>query len=108
MPLHDDYQKYIAFMKKCWDAGLIDPDMFTQTEAQFLSKSVENIVGYAGNTSPFGMTAYQPTYMEYEQLRPLVENKGDTPVYWHQYLYGLGNMLITDASTSHIYPFAKR
>jgi putative aldouronate transport system substrate-binding protein len=96
MPLHPDFKTYLEFMKKCWDAGLIDPDMFTQTQTQYRAKSTRNVVGYSSDAAPFLMTGYETTYYEYGHLKPLVVKKGDTPVHWHQNVYGIGFMEITD------------
>jgi putative aldouronate transport system substrate-binding protein len=96
MPLHPDFRTYLEFMKKCWDAGLIDSDMFTQTQTQYRAKSATNVVGFSGDAAPFLMTGYETTYLEYGQLKPLVAKKGDTPVYWYQNVYGIGFMEITD------------
>jgi putative aldouronate transport system substrate-binding protein len=96
MPLHQNFRTYLEFMKKCWDAGLIDPDMFTQTTTQYRAKSITNVVGFSSDAAPFVMTGYETTYLEYGQLKPLVAKKGTTPVYWHQNDYGIGFMEITD------------
>jgi putative aldouronate transport system substrate-binding protein len=96
MPMHPDFRTYLEFMKKCWDAGLIDPDMFTQTQTQYRAKSTTNVVGFSGDAAPFLMTGYEPTYKEYGQLKPLVVTKGTVPVYWHQNVYDIGFMEITD------------
>jgi putative aldouronate transport system substrate-binding protein len=97
MPLHPDFKTYLEFMKKCWDAGLIDPDMFTQSRTQYSAKAATNVVGFSGDWAPFVMTGVETkAYLEYGQLQPLVARKGATPVYWMNNVYGIGFMEITD------------
>jgi len=42
----DEYYDLMQFLSKCWAAGLIDPEIFTEDYATYAATSREGIVGY--------------------------------------------------------------
>lgn len=95
MPLHEDYRKYLEFANKCWKAGLMDPDIFTQTTAQNKAKLAGEVhTGYmAGGLG--GITDEQ--YVQFEHVVPLTSDVNDTRIWYQSEHFGGGSMFITDA-----------
>lgn len=98
LPLMDEYRTYLEFANRCWNAGLLDEECFTQTRAQFLLKGNEMRVGFAGSFSPHDLVGYDPNNIsQYEHVVPLVEKEGQTPMWLKSSPVSIGMMEITDA-----------
>jgi putative aldouronate transport system substrate-binding protein len=75
----DNYKQYLAFLNKCWEAGVIDPDAFSLDRATAVERDYKLMHGcwgeYAGNTVlvPYDLYAHTQVYCP-----GVVPNKGDT------------------------------
>ena len=100
MPLHEDYRKYLEFANKCWEAGLMEPDIFTQTFQQFNAKNTGGeyiTVGYLGANGPLEVVGYEESaWSQFEHVIPLTSEVNDTPMWPKQDVAGVGTMMITD------------
>jgi len=76
---HDNYKKYLAFMQKCWEAGVIDPDAFALDNKASNERWLANVTGiwcqYAGNMQVVPTDQNPATYV---YLPGVVEKEGDT------------------------------
>ena len=45
VPAAENYREYLRFLKKLWDEDLMDHDVFTQTQEQYMAKLSSNRVG---------------------------------------------------------------
>jgi len=41
-PASENYREMLTYLNKCYDAGILDPDIFTQTNEEFISKLLNN------------------------------------------------------------------
>lgn len=73
IPYTSLYKDYLAYMKKLWDANLLDPDMFTQDQNQVNAKFTDNLSGY---TSCAGLSAVSATLQyNWACAKPLVSEQ---------------------------------
>lgn len=97
MPLHEDYRLYLEFANKCWEAGLMDPDIFTQTETQFQAKAMEMVVGYSSSSAPHVFVGYdEEAWSQYTHIIPLTSEVNDTRIWYKPEVVGVGTMMVTD------------
>lgn len=68
-PRTEAYKDYLTYMNKLWNEGLLDPDMFTQTDTQSSARILEDRVGIAGMPAPF--VSYPSNPEAYEASYPL-------------------------------------
>ncbi len=100
LPLHEDYRKYLEFCNKCWEAGLMDPDIFTQTREQCNAKNtgVDAVkVGYIGTQTSYGVVGYdEAAWSQFDHVVPLTSEVNDKRIWPKQDVTGVGTMMITD------------
>ena len=94
---YDNYKKYLAFVNKCWEAGVIDPDAFSIDRATSIDHYNSLIVGvqslYAANmnlveTDEFPFTnVYVPAVIEAEGATPGYGEFANG-IYWY---WGISN-----------------
>ena len=53
IPLDPSFEDYLAYMNDLWTGGLIDPDIFTQSETASLAKVAAGQVGYAAGGAQY-------------------------------------------------------
>lgn len=70
----DNYKQELQFLNQLWEQKLIDPQYFTQTQAQYLAKMTAGQFGVMlwGNDNPFAAHA-----ADYKALPPLKGPNGD-------------------------------
>nr|HML46433.1 extracellular solute-binding protein [Clostridia bacterium] len=49
----DAYKEYLAFTKKLYEEGLLDPESFTQTDAQMTAKGNQTLIGSFGRLASY-------------------------------------------------------
>ena len=77
-PYTEQYYDYLVYMKKLFDEGLMDPDMFTQSEVQYNAKTLEGNVGFGGGAANFTMNTDPDVYTGYI---PMTSEVCDLPLY---------------------------
>ena len=74
VPYEENYKDYLLYMKDLWDEGLMDPDMFTQTEQQVQTTVLDGHVGFAGMSAPY---VYDPEHQTEWLAMPAVAQDAD-------------------------------
>ncbi len=78
IPYTAEYKEYLTYMKKLWDAGLLDLDMFTQTQAQVDAKIADDRVGFAACSAP---EAVDPSKeFDWDAAQPLTSALSAVPI----------------------------
>ncbi len=77
-PASEEYYDYLAYMKKLYDEGLMDPDIFTQSDVQYNAKTMEGNVGFGEGAAPSIMNADASVYTGYI---PLTSESYTQPLY---------------------------
>lgn len=89
---YDNYKRYLEFVNKCWEAGVIDPDAFSIDLTVATERRDFGTVGvfqnYPGNMNVVATEDYPNTYL---YCPGVVENEGDTygygefatGIYWY-------------------------
>jgi len=77
-PVTENYKTYVKFMNHLWNAGLFDPEVYTQEPATFLAKSAQNPIIH-GVIMDYGkyITVPPAEYDNYTLLGPM--ESGTTP-----------------------------
>lgn len=79
IPYAAQYKDYLLYMNGLWNEGLMDPDMFTQAEAQVQATVLEGTIGFCGMSAPY---VYDPDRQDlWDSINVLVDQEGDTPVF---------------------------
>ena len=78
-PYTDQYKDYLEFMKKLFDEGLLDPDVFTQSEIQYNAKTMEGRVGFGSGASNYVMNSENVEL--YKGYIPMSSSVYGTPLY---------------------------
>ena len=96
-PLTEEYKKYLTLMNKIYTEGLIDPDIFTLTDTEFKAEAMEEAFGYTTiSTMRYYVDNSDQSWLDYTYLIPLVENEGDTPVFYKSTETTVGPFILTD------------
>lgn len=99
-PMEDGYKDAINWFNKLYKEGLIDPEVFTQDQSQYVGKgkNEEMIVGAFVIYADENFAGAERAYKDYVVLEPLIGPKGDQT--WNRYNNGvyLGNFAITSAN----------
>ena len=74
MPRTEKYKDFLTFMNKLWNEGLLDPDMFTQTDVQYDARVLEGRVGFGAMAAP--LVNYPSKPEAYEASYPLAAEGG--------------------------------
>ncbi|MDR1902166.1 MAG: extracellular solute-binding protein [Treponema sp.] len=69
VPVQPEYKEYIRFMKRLWDAGLLDREYFTQTLDSFIAKGQQMRYGFFNQAAHYLMVS---DYEQYEIIPPMV------------------------------------
>lgn len=80
-PYASEYKDYLTYMHDLYTEGLIDPDMFTQNNAQTIAKVNDNTAGgWLGDGNiQNALSGVQDAFNVYTGISPLVKAEGDTP-----------------------------
>ena len=77
LPLEERYKDYLQYMHELWEEGLIDHDMFTQSETQVQAICMDNKTGFSSMSAPY---EYAPENQEaWDAINLLVDQEGHTP-----------------------------
>ena len=78
IPYRSEYKEYLTYMNKLWNEGLLDQDMFTQTQAQVDAKLTDDRSGFTTVSAP---QAVDPTAeFSWEAAKPLTSALSSTPI----------------------------
>ncbi|MDO4291921.1 MAG: extracellular solute-binding protein [Eubacteriales bacterium] len=62
VPAEENFRHYLEYMNRLYEEGLIDPEMFTQTEEDYLAKRTEKLVGVGDSLQdPLSYEEYEAT-----------------------------------------------
>lgn len=81
VPYAPEYKDYLHYMNKLYTEGLIDQDIFTQSEVQAMAKLNDHAVGLYGGAHPESDYTASANPRVYNALNALVDTEGDTPTY---------------------------
>lgn len=87
------YGEYLKYMNKLYSEGLMDKDIFTQTEVQARAKSSQNIVGLTADGAPEVIAPDH--WKEYTALKPLTSKWNQTPLWPRGQETEIGKLMIT-------------
>lgn len=73
------YSEYLKYMNKLFTEGLLDKDIFTQTDVQAKAKSAQNIVGLAIDSAPYFVSPNKPE--EYKAFKPIISKWNDKRIW---------------------------
>lgn len=87
-PAEEGYKEGIRYMNRLYTEGLIDPEVFTQDQSQYIGKgqSEEEIVGSFIIFNDENYVGVDRAYQDYEALLPLEGPNGDR--LWNKYATG--------------------
>ena len=75
-PMDERYRRGVTFLKKLYQEGLLDSEVFTQTKQQQTAKGSTGRIGFTYANSPMQVVGEQ-YHFDYLAILPLVENEGD-------------------------------
>lgn len=80
VPMQDNFREYLRFMNKLYEDGLLDPEIFTQTKAQYNAKLSEYTVFC---TTPEMQSSFPEEFrqIEYSLIGPLTSDFSATPMW---------------------------
>lgn len=79
VPAQENYRHYVEFMAKLYAEGLLDAEVFTQTNEQYVAKMQEMIVGFTPNNH-YGTIGLE-NYLKTVNCKPLTSEYNDTPMH---------------------------
>jgi ABC-type glycerol-3-phosphate transport system substrate-binding protein len=79
MPYDPLYEEFLTTMNSFWEEGLLDQDLFTQTESQAHAKYADGSVGLI--LAGAGFVFSEEHWLEYDAFSPLTSDWNDTPVW---------------------------
>lgn len=98
LPLEERYKDYLQYMHELWEEGLIDHDMFTQSETQVQAICMDNKTGFSSMSAPY---VYVPDNQEaWDIINLLVDDEGHTPAFAGPNLFGNAAMFVINADCS--------
>lgn len=79
VPAQENYRHYVEFMAKLYAEGLLDSEVFTQTNEQYTAKKQQMIVGFTPNNhyNTIGLD----NYLKMVNCKPLTSEYNDTPMH---------------------------
>lgn len=108
VPRHEAYYAYLEYMNSLYEGGLLEPDVYTQDQAQFDAKVAEGIYAVHSGTIPYASVP-DFAYKDWSGNHPLVSDYCDTPtitappsINMCYYTY-----ITTDASDETVFAIAK-
>lgn len=75
-PIDERYKKGVTFLKKLYQGGLLDSEVFTQTKQQQTAKGSTGRIGFTYAASPMQVVG-EKYHFDYLAITPLVEKEGD-------------------------------
>lgn len=90
------YAEYLKYMHKLYDEGLLDKELFTQTQVQAQAKSSQNLNGVVLDGAAHIIDPER--WMDYSALRPLTSEWNDEMIWPNSLPYGVGKFMITKAA----------
>ena len=87
--MEDGYKEAIKWFEKLYKEGLIDQEIFTQDQSQYISKgkSEEMIVGAFIIYADENFAGVERAYNDYVAMEPLIGPNGDQK--WNRYKFGM-------------------
>ena len=82
------YKAYLQWMAKLWSQGLIDKQIFTQSEDEYIAKTGQNILGVQSDMD-------DADWHQFEMLDPLTSPYNKTKLTWPLNRYSAGGIAIT-------------
>lgn len=99
-PMEEGYKEAINWFNKLYKEGLIDAEIFTQDQSQYIAKgkNEEMIVGAFIIYADENYAGADRAYNDYTVIEPLIGPNGDQ--LWNRYNYGMyfGNFAITNTN----------
>jgi putative aldouronate transport system substrate-binding protein len=83
-----NYKAYLQWMAKLWSEGLIDKQIFTQSEDEYIAKTGQNILGVLSDVD-------DADWHQYEMLDPLTSPYNQTKLTWPLNKFASGGFAIT-------------
>lgn len=80
VPMHENFRAYLAFMNKLYEEGLLDKEIFTQTNEQYIAKASAYRLGMVQSESKDYMALPEQKH-SYALLGPLTSEYNDVPMY---------------------------
>lgn len=78
-PMDERFKRGVIFLKKLYQEGLLDSEVFTQTKQQQISKGSTGRIGLIYANSPM-QTVGEQYHFDYAVMMPLTEKDGDVPI----------------------------
>lgn len=79
MPYDPLYEEFLKTMNTFWEEGLMDPDLFTQTQSQARAKYSDGTVGLVLDGA--GFVFAEEHWLEYDAFRPVTSSWNETRVW---------------------------
>ena len=86
-PMEEGYKEYIQWTQKLYSEGLIDKEIFTQDQGQYLAKGKMDVVGGFVIYSSDNMVGEERADKDFTVLQPLEGPNGDR--LWGRYVKGI-------------------
>lgn len=94
IPVQEGYKEYLAFMRKLYDEGLLDPESFTQNPQQITAKGEADKLGAFTHAGPFLVVGTE-RHEEYVQLSPLTSSVNSEQMWLQSWNLTRGAFAIT-------------
>lgn len=100
------YKEYLTRMNKLYTEGLLDPEYYTQEDAQMKAKGTQGLIGVCTYAAPFVLTGNNPElFNQYDAFMPLFGEYHEGGRHYANQLSG-ANIYFTDKNT-HLVESAK-
>lgn len=76
---HPNYGPYLEFMSRLYNDGLLDPEYFTQTDAQLVAKAGEMKYFMFGGAAPHVTVGNNANSLQYSVVRPVTSDYNPDP-----------------------------
>ena len=103
-PMMDQYYDALVYLQKLYSEGLLDADMFSQTNVEVEAKFVSDLAAFGNEGAPYMSTELNEAWAgsdfseEYiVNQMPLVREKGDTPITGVGEKHGYNVFMVTKA-----------
>lgn len=95
IPTSEPYKRYIMFMNKLYEEGLLDPESFTQTQQQYVSKGNQSLIGSFADLASYIVDTME-NYPKYTAIPPLTSDLNSEQIWPSTYPIHTGQFAITD------------
>lgn len=99
----DAYKEYLKYMNKLYSEGLLDNEIFIQTEEQLTAKAQKNIIGVASVSGAMYITAGTEIGYDYTQFDALTSDINSTKMVTASQGFSVGGVAV---SSTNKYPEA--